>query len=149
MALVCCAAGVVAGCNAVEVQASLDVQAHLDGNSLHVTGTTDLPDGALLSYELRHEHYGHDVETPIDMLFADGMLTVHDGAVDATLDVSLFDSGAIDFDVAFSPTLRGDREQPSDVQARFGRQNEHLVGPNVTVAGDGSRRLSVSQTVAR
>lgn len=149
IALACWAAALTAGCEAVEVPVSLDVQVQLDGNAVHVTGTTDLPDGAVLSYELRHEHLGHDVETPRDMLFAEGLLIVVDGRLDAILDVSLFDSGSIEVDVAFSSILPGGREQPADVQARFGRRLESVVGPNVRLAEDGSRRVSVSRTIAR
>ncbi len=140
---------VLGACGNAPVTVSLEMSARLEGNALHIDGTTDLPDGALLAYEARHERYDHDPETPEDMIFTDGTLEVAAGAFQRTVDLSFFDPGEVHVWVSFQMNLRGDTEQPGAIRSRFGDRGEHLTGPNVTDGEDGGRRVAVVQTVER
>ena len=67
------------------------MSAQRDGGVITITGATDLRDGALLGYELRHKDMNFDPETPIDMLFQEGRMTVADGQYRVTVDIRNFE----------------------------------------------------------
>lgn len=137
------------GCAGEPTTVALEMNARLEGNSLLIDGTTDLPDGALLVYEVRHERYGHDPETPLDMIFTEGSLAVAGGNFAATVDLALFDPGELQVWVAFQIKLPRNGEQPSDIRARFGDRGERLSGPNVTELETGGKHVAAIQTVHR
>ncbi|MDP6372084.1 MAG: hypothetical protein QF463_09460 [Vicinamibacterales bacterium] len=127
------------------VQLTMDVER--EGARVNISGTTDLADGALLAYELRHEHLAYDPETPRDMLFLEGVTTVSDGRFEAEVDLSSFEPGAIEVWVSFQMRfINSDRTQPSPIVRQFGARGELLEGTNVSAHDDG-KRVELSQTI--
>ena len=115
---------------------------------LRIEGTTDLRDGALLGYEIRHEYMDVDPETPMDMLFQEGTVTVADGRFAAEADISNFEPGEIEVWVAFQMSfLNRDLQQPAPIIRQFGEHGELLEGPNVTDRGDDGKRVEVAEIV--
>jgi len=139
----------LAACEQLPPTLTLDLTVSEEGNSLRVQGTTDLPDGALLTYEVRHEQLAHDTETPIDMLYTEGTFEVEDGRFGGPIDLSLFDAGPVDVMVAFQMDLPGDQVQPRAIRSRFGEHGELLAGSNVSTNDGGERRVAVVQAVDR
>lgn len=128
---------------------ALRVNASLEGNDLAIAGTTDLPDGTVLTYEVRHDRMPIDHETPEWMLFEEGTATVAGGRFEAAVDASQLDPGLFEVYVAFKTDLPGGAQQPSAVLEAYGQHGEKLVGPNVIVVGDEGRAIQVTRTVER
>ena len=127
---------------------NLVVDARMEGNTLTIEGTTDLPDGALLTYEVRHDRLLHDVETPEWMLFTEGAVEVSDGSFETVVDASDLESGLFEIRVAFGTDLPGGARQPARVVEQFGEQGEYLRGPNVVLDGE-RRSIQATRNVTR
>ena len=119
-----------------------------DGGLVHIDGNTDLPDDAILAFEVRHEGYEIDPETPIDMLFAEGLTTVSNGEFHIEVNISSFEPGEIEIWVAFQMRfINSSRTQPRQVIRQFGDRGELLQGDNVTDHGEDGKRVELSQTI--
>tara|TARA_B100002003_G_scaffold243775_1_gene268748 strand:+ start:241 stop:714 length:474 start_codon:yes stop_codon:yes gene_type:complete len=119
-----------------------------EGARVQISGTTDLADGAILAYELRHEHLAYDPETPRDMLFLEGLTTVSDGGFEAEVNLSSFEPGEIEVWVSFQMRfINSDRMQPGSIVRQFGARGELLEGANVSAHDDDSKRVELSQTI--
>lgn len=136
-------------CEQLPPTATLDMNVTKAGNSLQLEGTTDLPDGALVTYEVRHEQLAHDTETPIEMLYTEGTFEVDGGRFGGPIDLSLFDTGAVEVMLAFQMDLPGDDVQPRAIRSRFGEHGELLEGSNVSTDAAGERRVAVTRTIER
>ena len=102
----------------------------VDGTA-QVTGTTTLPDGAVLYCWFEHE--SRALEN------IGGSAPVQDGRFSFATDLSAWPSGRVTLWVEFSiaDANDGGNEQPPDVVALFGSEGEHLEGPQVYVDSPG------------
>jgi hypothetical protein len=114
-----------------EFTVELELDARREGESVLVQGSTDLPDGTLISIELRHERFG---SLPWGTGFEDGAARVRNGRFAERIAIPGWPAGRIDVWVAFQPTsIHG--EQPEPVLERYGRSGERLAGDNVVREG--------------
>jgi hypothetical protein len=120
---------------------SLTLLPTVRGDTLFITGSTDLPNGALIAYEIRHEGAATRTDVPIKKLFQEGNATVTNGGYAATVSVNGWPRGKIEVWAAFQTVLGTDARQPAEVISRFGELGEKLQGNNVTKAG--SMKLAV------
>jgi len=128
---------------------ALTLDASLEGNDLTISGTTGLPDGALLGYAVRHEQMAIDTETPEWMLFTEGAVTISDGRFRTVVDASALDPGEFAVSVAFTVDLPKGASQPDEVLERFGQRCEKLNGPNVVLLRNKSRAVLATTVVQR
>jgi hypothetical protein len=120
----------------------LELDAAREGAEVIVQGTTNLPDGTLISFELRHERFG---ALPGAAGFEDGAARVRAGRFVQRVSVDDWPRGAIDVWAAFEPTsIHG--EQPATVLEQYGRSGERLGGDNVNRRG-ASRFVEAVQTI--
>lgn len=139
---------VAAGCGGGDDGQTVDLtmDSRVEGGSIVVDGTTDLPDGALVDYEITHEAFGtiDDLDDPTWDLFADGSVPVTAGTYTITTPVPDWPPGDVTVWVAFQVTLASD--QPAGVVERYGEMGKKLGGSNVTESA-GLRRVELEQTV--
>lgn len=98
---------------------------HVQGRSVVIDGTTDLPDGTWISYEIDPKTLG--IGTPVD-----GATAVKKGKYHAIVQVDF--SGGAEAWAAFQ-TVLGSQTQPKAIIDRFGDLGQNLTGPNVTTEG--------------
>ena len=99
---------------------------------LRIEGTTDLPDGAVVSYHVAHllaDELPRN-EWPAQNLIVDGTAVVQESRYWARLNTTLWPAGDVRVRVQF-PIAR----QPVAVGDRYGEFGEHLTGDNVTTLG--------------
>ena len=119
-----------------------------DGARVQLKGTTDLTDGEILAHELRHEQVDHDPETPRDMLFREGTLTVSSWRYAAEIDISSFEPGEIEVWVAFQMDfINSDLTQPGGIIRQFSERGELLKGGNVTDLGEDGKRVELTDAI--
>jgi len=124
-----------------EKTVALTLVAERAGGAVIFEGTTDLPDGALIAYEVSRD-YG-DEEWPANPWATEGTVAVKRGAYRGRVENA--PEGTIKVWVAFQ-TILGAETQPADVLETFGEMGEHLTGENVTEAG-GLKRVELTATV--
>jgi hypothetical protein len=118
----------------------LTLNPSMQGSLLIVEGRTDLPNRALLLYEVTEISAAPRTES--------GTMPVLDGRYARQVDITGWTADTILIWVGFQTLLQGDEQQPEEVIARFGEMGEFLSGDNVTEA-NGLKRVEVSQTVER
>jgi hypothetical protein len=133
----------------VPVMATLSMDLRVTGNELRIEGSTDLPEGTLIAYEVRHEQLPVDYETPEWMLFREGVVPVTDGRFSARVDASALDAGQLEVVAAFRSALPTGAVQPAPITDRFGANFEKLLGPNVVAMDGGAHSIQVTRTVRR
>ncbi len=99
---------------------------------LRIEGTTDLPDGAVVSYHVTHALAAElpPSEWPAQNLIADGTAVVQESRYWARFNTTLWPAGDVRVRVQFPVA-----PQPVAVGDRFGEFGEHLTGDNVTTRG--------------
>ena len=99
---------------------------------LRLEGTTDLPDGAVVSYRVTHALAEElpPSEWPAQNLIADGTAVVQENQYWARLNTTYWPVGAVRVQVRFPIA-----PQPTAVSGRYGAFGEHLTGDNVTILG--------------
>lgn len=110
-------------------------------NDLRLSGTTNLPDEALLAYELTSD--GGD--QPAKPYGVQGIMPVSDGRFEVT--VLAVPSGRIEAWVAFQTVLGIGSQQPAELIERYGLMGEKMSGPQVVDVGGGVRRAETVVTV--
>ena len=99
---------------------------------LRIEGSTDLPDGAVVSYRVTHALTDElpPSDWPARNLITDGTAAVQASQYWATLNTFNWPAGDVRVQVQFplSP-------QPADVDERYGEFGEHLAGDNVSSLG--------------
>lgn len=117
------------------VNATLQLEAAVEGDMVRVNGTTDLPDGALIDYWFWRDDAINEGPT--------GVADVLDGRFSFEHDVSGLKRGQWEIQASFS-TVWGSK-QPKTVTDTFGSEGEHLAGPQVYVDSPGdAKQLLVS-----
>ena len=102
---------------------------------LRIEGETDLPDGAVVTWQVTHA-LANELprgEWPAQNLLSDGTAVVQDGVYWTRLNTTYWTPGRVDVRVQFPVA-----PQPDPVRLRYGEFGEHLTGENVTSLG-GSR----------
>lgn len=125
---------------------SLTLSPILRGTTLFIIGSTDLPNGTVIAYEIRHEGAATRTDVPIEKLFKEGMVTVADGGYSATESLKGWPPGRIEVWAAFPTILDTKAKQPPEIISRFGEMGEKLQGNNVKKAG-AIKRVEVTQTI--
>lgn len=113
---------------------SLTLEPEINGDTLIVKGTTDLPDGALITYEVTSNKPRQTLEETSRFRY-EGSARVKDGRYAAEVDLSDWPQGSIRIWAAFQAMRRNTVEQPEAILERFGEMGEKLRGPNVTRSG--------------
>ncbi len=113
-------------------RAALDVGHQSKWRELRVSGTTDLPDGAVLSYRVTHALTDEiaPAEWPAKNLITDGTAIVQAGQYWADLNTTYWPAGTVRIRVEF-PVV----PQPGSVQSVYGEFGERLEGDNVSSLG--------------
>jgi len=106
------------------------LKAKRNGDTIKLSGTTNLPDGALLAYSLE---WAQDL--------TEGTLLVSDGRFEGS--VSDVPSGPVEAWVAFQTILGAGKSQPQELIDRFGEMGENMTGPDVVTGGDLKRAEKV------
>ena len=124
------------------VSARIQVTSTMDGLLTRVSGTTDLPDGAVISY-----YWWHEIDT-VDMdSVPGGQVTVANGRFAFASDLSAWPAGTATAYITFGVDSE-ENIQPKQVVDRFGSQGEHLGGPQVYVDSPGDpKQLLVTTSV--
>ena len=130
----CAPAGLDSGANAPEGSEviALAVDHRAQWRELRIEGTTDLSDGAVVSYRVTHALATElpPGEWPAQNLIADGTAVVQAGQFWARLNTTYWPRGAVRVQVEFPVA-----PQPDDVRVRYGEFGEHLTGENVKSLG--------------
>ena len=129
--------------------ATMDFQTTVDGRSVTVRGTTDLPDGAVVGIQLiqedEWERESADGVAP-DPASSPWVITqyvqVQDGQFTATFHPDAWPAGRGGVGAYFWV----DANQPSQVIQRFGANGSGLRGPDVTDLDDRGPTLEVERT---
>ena len=99
---------------------------------LRIEGETDLPDGAVVTWQVTHALANElpRSEWPAQNLLSDGEAVVQDGVYWTRLNTIYWTPGRVDVRVQFPVA-----PQPDPVRLRYGDFGEHLTGENVTSLG--------------
>ena len=114
----------------------LSLNPRIQGNLLIIEGRTDLPNRALLMYEVSQVSTNPKV--------ANGTMPVQESRYLRQVDLTGWHAGTIEVWVGFQMLLGSNENQPEEVMERFGEMGEHLYGDNVTENG-GFKRVEVSE----
>ena len=133
------AIGLAAGCGASGGAASgmepvrLAVEHRSEWRQLWIEGSTDLPDGAYVDYQVAHEmsDTAPAEDWPATNLIDAGRATVREGHFWTRINTFNWPRGSVRIVVQFPLP-----PQPAEVEARYGAFGERLTGENVVaVAG--------------
>ena len=116
----------------------LSLFSHIEGDMLTIEGLTDLPNRAILMYEVS--------EVSPNPTIVEGTVPVLDGRYSRQVDLTGWPAGTIAIWVGFQTLLEHGEKQPSDVIERFGEMGEFLYGENITET-DGLKRVEVMNTL--
>lgn len=133
----------IAGCGASGDAASdpgsgseavrLDIEHRSEWRQLWIEGSTDLPDGAFVDYQVAHEMADTTpaAEWPATNLIESGRATVTEGQFWTRINTFNWPRGGVRVVVQFPVP-----PQPPEIEARYGSFGERLTGENVvTLAG--------------
>ena len=111
---------------------------------LRIEGTTDLPDGAVVSYHVAHALADElpPSEWPAPNLIADGTAVVQASRYWARFNTTNWPAGDVRVQVQFPIA-----PQPPTVGSRYGEFGQHLTGENVTTIG-ASKVVTAEHTLA-
>jgi hypothetical protein len=112
------------------------------GRTVYIEGTTDLPDSAVIEWELRHELLNKRRDIPIARMATEGHAVVRDHRYVVAVDVSAWPSGQVEVWVAFQPLSYGTR-QPACVNRLFGINGQWIEGANVSIHPAHMRRVEL------
>ena len=125
-------------------QVQLEVMATLNGDTLEITGKTDLPDNTLVTYEAYHETFLPVANTDMTRK---GITTVQKNKFSATVNLTGWSAGTVVVIAAFTPGLT-EKKQPGTIIKTFGTHGELLEGENVFL-GSGQKRVVARTEVPR
>src|SRR6476619_7081065 len=115
---VLCVAAIIAG-PLLARHVALTSSARVEGRTLYIEGTTDLPDSAVIEWELRHESLFKRRDIPISRMATEGHTVVRGRRYTVAVDLSAWPEGDVEVWVAFQPTSYGTR-QPQFVSRIYG-----------------------------
>lgn len=120
-----------------KVETHITAQATVDGQVAHVTGETNLPDGALIAYSV-------SAPDSSEAMPADGTTTVRDGRFALSVDISSLAPGPATVYLSFA--VGAELDQPLNVSLLYGPYGERLAGEQV-FSDSGDRLLQVTVPV--
>lgn len=114
----------------------LTLNTRVDGNAIVLSGSANLPDGAVISYEIEHLE---------DFQFLhDGIATIEDGRYHERFNISGWPRGPIEVWASFAPWHAA--QQPAAVTERYGETGENIADKDAVKAG-GMLRVEAVSTV--
>jgi hypothetical protein len=138
---VLCVAAIFAG-SLVARHVTLTSSSRIVGRTLFIEGNTDLPDSAVIEWELRHESFNIRRDIPLSRLASEGHTIVRDRHYTVAVDLSAWPAGQVEVWVAFQPLSYGTR-QPACVNQLYGRNGERIEGENVSIHPAHMRRVEL------
>ncbi len=116
------------GAERPSTRVSLDASGVMGGDTLTVSGTATVPDGALVVYKVTSPD-GNEVH--------EGGAKVMDGKFSFDVDTSVMPKGDIQVWLAFQMTSmrRFDAEQPREIIELYGQMGEKMAGNTVNARG--------------
>ena len=133
LAAACGAGGAASDAGSDREPVQLSFEHRSEWRQLWIEGTTDLPDGAFVDYQVAHEMSDTTPagEWPATNLIESGRASVTEGHFWTRINTFNWPRGSVRIVVQFPVP-----PQPAEVDARYGRLGERLAGDNViTVAG--------------
>lgn len=119
----------------------LTLEPRLQGQSILVSGTTNLKDGALIGYEVEHERF--DVK---NNFFKDGNIAVKNSQYSGRVSIVGWPPGKIKVWVTFMSFLN---EQPQWARTLYGEGGKNMDGPTVKLAGQGIKRAEIQKDLVK
>jgi hypothetical protein len=116
------------------------------GRTIIIEGTTDLPDSAIIEWELRHEQLFKRHDIPISRMATEGHAVVRGHKYVVAVDLSSWPTGQVEVWVAFQPASYGTR-QPAFVNRLFGSSGQWIEGSNVSIHPAQMRRVELIEHV--
>jgi hypothetical protein len=115
----------------------------ITGDAITIAGTTDLKDGAVISWDLEHALQN---KNPMADLSEHGDTTVKGGKYATTIRISRWPRGNIKVWIGFFPFLKS---QPQWARTQYGTQGEKLEGPNVKLQPAGMKTIEIEKTITK
>jgi hypothetical protein len=125
----------------------LNLEAEMEGEIVKIKGDTNLPDGALLAYEISHVDATFVDTTFVEDLFKEGSVTVKNGQYEAEFDLTGWPKGKISVWVSFQ-TMLAHGEQPEHVIGKYGETGENIEGENVDDLG-ALKRVAIEKFIEK
>jgi hypothetical protein len=119
---------------------AIDADATIDGETLLLEGSANLPDGTILVVVVTHEQTSNPAacpSEPLERCTAKTDAEVEDGAFTAEVDIAEWPPGRIDVRVALELEEGRNDDQPDRVIERYGENGERLRGDQV-IEADGA-----------
>lgn len=110
----------------------LTVEPSINDHTLVLSGTTNLPNGALIMWEVSPKEYKEQFN--FDMV-QNGIATVTNGKWQASVPSHAFPKGRLEIWVGFQTVLGEKEEQPPEIIALYGQAGEKIKGPLAVKAG--------------
>ena len=121
----------------------LTLEPRFQGQSVLVSGTTNLKDGAVIGYEVEHELSTAGIK---NNWFKDGNIVVKNGRYLGSVKVAGWPRGKISVWVTFMSFLK---EQPKWAKTLYGEGGKNMEGPTVKLAGQGIRRAELQKELVK
>jgi hypothetical protein len=112
------------------IETSIAISTSLDGRILTISGTTTLPDGAVVDCETWHE--SEDDGLGSGEYHTVDVVTIHSGALMCRADLTGWPTGTVRASARFLPW-----DQPAAIVDRYGYRGERLSGSEVYQDSDG------------
>ena len=136
--LLVCLCAVSASSRTVE----LTLAPRLIGNTIYIEGTANLPDSAVIEWEIHHEKLFERRDIPIEYMAKEGHAIVRGHRYYAAVDLTNWIGGSIEIWVAFQPRSYGTR-QPAHINVMYGTNGEWIEGSNVSYHPAQMRRVEL------
>jgi hypothetical protein len=115
----------------------------INGDAITIAGTTDLKDGAVLTWNLEHAQQKKDL---MANLTEEGSTPVKGGKYATTVKVNRWPKGKITVWVGFYSFLK---TQPEWARTQYGAQGENLEGSHVKLQSEGMKTIEIEKTITK
>jgi hypothetical protein len=122
----------------------LTITPRISGRSLVISGTTNLKDGAFVSWEYDHENASQ--QPPKEMCIDQGSTIVKGGHYSVSVPIGKCPRGNISVWAAFQTFIK---EQPQWVKDEYGPMGEKMEGPEVKLGAIKSKTVEVESVVVK
>lgn len=122
----------------------LDFQPVIEGKILKLVGKTNLPDGAMIAWEVSPgPNYQGQFE--FDMI-KEGAAKVQNGQWQTSISLEGMPKGELEVWAGFQTIMREEYKQPAEIIAIYGEAGENITGPLAKQVG-GITRAEVIKTI--
>lgn len=115
----------------------------INGDAITIAGTTDLKDGAVLTWNLEHAQQKKDL---MANLTEEGSTPVKGGKYATTVKVNRWPKGKITVWIGFYSFLK---TQPEWARTQYGAQGENLEGSHVKLQSEGMKTIEIERTITK